>query len=53
MFIMFVTLTLLLLYFPFLMENSQLKNIMCVLIQLTVVIIGVHNDENVFQPRLA
>ena len=39
---MFVTFTFLL-YFPFLTENSQLKNIMCVPILLTI-IFGIHND---------
>ena len=50
-FILFVILTFLL-SFPFLTENSQVKNIMCVLILLTI-IFGVHNDENFFQSQLA
>jgi hypothetical protein len=40
------------LVFPFLTENVQLKNVMCVLILFTV-LFEVHIDENDFQPRLA
>jgi hypothetical protein len=47
MFTMFVTLTFLL-FCPLLTENLQLKNIMCVLILLTI-FSGVHINENVFQ----
>jgi len=51
MFITFVTLTFLV-FFPFLTENLQVKNIMYVLILFTI-LFGVHIDENVFQSRLA